>query len=69
MMMRQMAPMMVRMTCEMGRDGMVCKMMPMEGQDMAMVKECCDAMNAMMTMGAPVMMMVNGMPMMVGTSR
>jgi hypothetical protein len=69
MMMRQMAPMMVRMTCEMGKDGMVCKMMPMEGQDMAMVKECCDAMNAMMTMGAPVMMMCNGMPMLMGTAR
>lgn len=69
MMMRQMAPMMVRMTCEMGKDGMVCRLMPMEGHDMAMVKECCDAMNAMMTMGAPVTMMVNGMPMLIGTTR
>ncbi|QSQ27980.1 hypothetical protein JY651_04335 [Pyxidicoccus parkwayensis] len=69
MMMRQMAPMMARMTCEMGKDGMVCKMMPMEGQDMAMLKECCDAMNAMMAMGAPVTMMCNGMPMMMGTAR
>jgi hypothetical protein len=69
MMMRQMAPMMVRMTCEMGKDGMMCRMMPMDGQDMAMMKECCDAMNAMMAMGAPVMMMCNGMPMMMCTAR
>ena len=65
MMMRQMMPMMARMTCEMGKDGMICRMMPMEGQDMAMMKECCDAMNSMMAMGAPMMMMCNGMPMMM----
>ncbi len=65
MMMRPMQPMMARMTCEMGKDGMVCRMMPLEGQDMAMMKECCDAMNSMMAMGAPMMMMCNGMPMMM----
>jgi hypothetical protein len=34
-----------------------------------MMKECCDAMNAMMAMGAPVMMMCNGMPMMMCMAR
>lgn len=68
MMMRQMAPMMARMTCEMTRDGMRCKMMPMEGQDMAMMKECCEAMNGMMAMGAP-MMTCNGMPRMMCMSK
>ena len=63
MMMR--VPMTCRMTCEMGKDGMMCRMMPMDAGNMEMMKECCDAMNAMMGMGMPMMMMCNGMPMMM----
>jgi hypothetical protein len=63
--MPMMAPMMCRMTCEMSKDGMVCKMMPMDAGAMEMMKERCEAINATMAMGAPMMMMVNGMPMMV----
>ena len=67
MMMRM--PMMGRMTCEMGKDGMMCKMMPMDASQMDMMKECCEAMNSMMAMGMPMMMMCNGMPMMMCTGR
>ncbi|HEX9291281.1 MAG TPA: hypothetical protein VF904_17305 [Anaeromyxobacteraceae bacterium] len=63
-------PMMCRMTCEMTKDGMVVKMMPMEGSGMGsgmgMMTERCNAMNAMMAMGMPCMMSCNGMPMMMG---
>jgi len=59
---------MARMTCELGKDGMVCKMMPMEGVSMDMMRECCDAMNAMMAMGMPCMMSCGGIPMMMGTT-
>jgi hypothetical protein len=62
MMMR--GPMMARMNCEMGKDGMVCRMMPMDSSQMEMMKECCDALNAMMAMGMPITLMCNGMPMM-----
>jgi hypothetical protein len=67
-----MMPMMTRMlTCkmsfEMAKDGMVCKMMPMEGGSMEMMKEACEAMSSMLAMGMPMMMMCNGMPMMMGT--
>ena len=33
-----MAPMMCKMTCEMTKDGMVCKMMPMDAAQMDMMK-------------------------------
>jgi hypothetical protein len=62
-----MAPMMCRMTCEMTKDGMVCKMMPMDAAQMEMMKERCAQMMQMMQMGVPCMMMCNGMPMMMGT--
>ncbi len=67
MMMRM--PMMARMTCEMGKDGMMCRMMPMDPGQMEMMKDCCDAMNSMMSMGMPMMMMCNGMPMMMCTAK
>jgi hypothetical protein len=53
------------MTCEMTKDGMVCKMMPMDAGQMGMMQERCNAMNAMMGMGTPMMMMCGGMPMML----
>ena len=40
----------------MAKDGMVCKMMPMDGMSMDAMKDCCDAMNGMMSMGMPMMM-------------
>ena len=45
--MPMMRPMTCKMTMEMGKDGMVCKMM----------KEYCEMMNSMMAMGMPMMMM------------
>ncbi len=58
-------PMMCRMTVEMAKDGMVCKMMPMDGSGMEAMTERCNAMNAMMAMGMPGMLSCGGMPMMV----
>jgi hypothetical protein len=64
--MGMMQPMMCKMTCEMGKDGMICKMMPMDMSQMEMMKNRCEMMNTMMGMGMPCMMMCNGMPMMMG---
>ncbi|KYF81204.1 hypothetical protein BE18_06250, partial [Sorangium cellulosum] len=58
-------PMMARMTCEMDKEGMVCKMMPMEGMNMDMLRQRCDAMMKMMGMGMPMMLMCGSMPMMM----
>ncbi|MEZ0314206.1 MAG: hypothetical protein ACAI38_20730 [Myxococcota bacterium] len=52
------------MTCTMTKQGMVCTMMPGEGMDMDMMAERCNAMNAMMAMGMPMMMSCGGMMMM-----
>ncbi|MBI3181028.1 MAG: hypothetical protein HYZ28_02665 [Myxococcales bacterium] len=68
-MMMRMMPVMTRMTCEMSKEGLVCKMMPMEGQSMDTLRECCEAINAMMAMGAPCMLVCNGMPMAMGTPK
>jgi hypothetical protein len=56
-------PVMCRMTCEMTKDGMVCRMTPMDASSMQMLTERCNAMNAMMAMGMPAMMSCAGMPM------
>jgi hypothetical protein len=64
-MMPMMAPMMCKMSCEMTKDGMVMKMMPQDQAMMDRMKERCDAMCAMMAMGAPMMVSMNGMPMMM----
>jgi hypothetical protein len=50
---------------EMGKDGMTCKMMPMDPSMMDMMKERCAGMMSMMNMGMPMMMMCGGMPMMM----
>jgi hypothetical protein len=39
----------------------------MDQSQMEMMKECCDALNSMMAMGMPMMLMCNGMPMMTMT--
>ena len=61
-------PMMCHMSFEMTKEGMVCKMTPMDGSGMGTMAERCNAMNAMMAMGMPCMMSCNGMPMMMGMS-
>jgi hypothetical protein len=60
-------PMMGRMTVEMTKDGMVCRMTPMDQAGMEMMGDRCNAMNAMMAMGMPCMVMCGGMPMMIAT--
>ena len=65
MMMSGMMPMMCKMSCEMTKDGMVMKMMPTDASMMSRMKERCEAMSSMMAMGAPMMMMCGGMPMMM----
>jgi len=62
-------PMMCKMTCEMGKDGMMCKFMPMDMSQMDMMKERMSQMMNMMNMGMPCMMMCGGMPMMMGTTQ
>jgi hypothetical protein len=59
-------PMMCRMTLEMGKDGMICKMMPLEGMSMDMMRERCESMTKMMAMGMPVAMFCGGQ-MLMGT--
>jgi hypothetical protein len=59
-----MMPMMARMTCEMTKDGMMCRVVPADGTNMEMFKERCEAMTKMMAMGMPVTMMCGHMPVM-----
>jgi len=60
-----MMPMMCRMTYEMTKDGMTCKLTPADGISMDMMKERGEAMARMMSAGMPMMMMCGGMPMMM----
>lgn len=62
-----MAPMKCMMECSMQGDAMHCRMMPMQGMDMEMFKNCCMLMAKMMECGMPMMMSCNGMPMMCCT--
>jgi hypothetical protein len=59
-------PMMCRMTVEMTKDGMVCRMTPMDQAGMEAMADRCNAMTAMMAMGMPCMMACGGMPMIIG---
>ena len=43
-MMSNMMPMQCKMTCEMTKDGMVCKMMPMDASMMEMMGQRCEMM-------------------------
>lgn len=56
-----------RCTMEMTKDGMVMKMMPMDGTSPEMMEQCMAQMQSMMSMGMPMMMMMmmGGMPMMM----
>lgn len=62
-----MAPMKCMMECSMQGDALHCRMMPMQGMDMEMFKNCCMLMAKMMECGMPMMMSCNGMPMMCCT--
>jgi hypothetical protein len=53
------------MTCEMTKDGMVCKLMPMDASQMDMMRERCNALLSMTAMGMPMMMMCGNMPMLM----
>jgi hypothetical protein len=54
-------PMMVpMMSMEMSKDGLICKVMPMEGANMDMLRERSESMIKMMATGAPMMMMCGG---------
>jgi hypothetical protein len=55
------------MDCSLQGDMMLCKMMPMQGMSLDMLKNCCMLMNKMMDCGMPMMMSCNGMPMMCCT--
>jgi len=63
-----MMPMMCKMTCEMTKDGMLCKMVPMDASQMDMMKDRMTTMMSMMQSGMPCMMMCGGMPMMMMNS-
>lgn len=52
---------MCHMTMEVGKDGVTCKMTPMEGTAMEAMRERCEMMMKMMAMGMPMMMMCGGM--------
>jgi hypothetical protein len=58
---------MCKMTMEMGKDGMICKMMPMNPAHMDAMKERMNAMMSMMAMGMPMTISCAGMPMMMCT--
>ncbi len=60
-MMGGMLAMMCTMSMEMGKDGMVCKMMPAQAMTMEQMTACCEVMKRMMGMGMPAMMMCGGM--------
>jgi hypothetical protein len=57
--------MVCRMTCEMTKDGIMCKMMPMDASHMDMMRDRMNAMMSMMMMGMPCTMTCGGMTMMV----
>lgn len=50
------------MTMEMGKDGMTCKVMPMEGMTMEMMGERCEVTMKLMAIGMPMMVRCGGMP-------
>jgi hypothetical protein len=64
-MMGGMPPMMVKMTMEMSKDGMICKMTPMDPAQMEMMKEKMAMMQSCMEQHMPMLMMCGGMPMMM----
>ncbi|MCS6913916.1 MAG: hypothetical protein RMK29_07325 [Myxococcales bacterium] len=56
------------MSMDMGKDGILCRLMPTEGGSMDLLRDRCETMMKMMSMGMPVMMMCGNMPMMLCTS-
>ncbi|MGN6104745.1 MAG: hypothetical protein ACTHU0_06565 [Kofleriaceae bacterium] len=60
-----MVPLTCKMTSEMTKDGMICKMMPTDMSQMDMMKDRMNMMMSMMQSGMPCMLACGGMPMMV----
>jgi len=58
-------PMPCKMTMEMTKDGMMCRVMPMDPAHMDMMKERMTMMMQAMQHGMPCMMTCGGMPMMM----
>lgn len=50
-------PLLCRMTVEMGKDSLVCKITPMEGAGLDLLRERAEAMTRALSVGVPVTMM------------
>jgi hypothetical protein len=59
-MMPTVPPMMCHMTMEVGKDGITCKMMPMDPAGMDVLRERCETMVRAMALGLPIVMMSAG---------
>lgn len=59
-------PMACKMTCEMTKDGMICKLTPVDPSHMEMLRERMNAMMSILGMGVPLVIACGGMPMLVG---
>jgi hypothetical protein len=55
-------PLPCRMAVEMGKDGIVCRLMPAEGVPPEALHERFDAMMKLMAMGMPMMMACGNLP-------
>lgn len=66
--MSMMAPMVsCRVVCEMSADGMTMKLKAVDAEAMGLLKERCDAMNALTAMSAPTTITCGPMPLLVCT--
>jgi hypothetical protein len=65
--MAMMMPMMCRMTVEVTKEGLVCKMSPADPNQMEALRERANAMSAILAMGMPCTIACGGMPMMLAT--
>jgi hypothetical protein len=60
---------MAKITCEMQKDGMICKIIPIDGASMEIIAGRCDIINKMISMGIPMIMMCGGMPIIMATGQ
>ncbi|MGE3459650.1 MAG: hypothetical protein AB7O24_31345 [Kofleriaceae bacterium] len=68
MMMGMMQPVMCKMSCEMTKDGLTCKMTPVDPGHMDLMKDRVSMMMSMMQAGVPWVMFCGGMPMVMGSN-
>jgi hypothetical protein len=54
------------MTCETTRDGMVCKVAPLDSHSQEAFQQRCEALIQMMSTGSPCLMVCGGMPVLIG---